>query len=132
LKSRVKVTIPTGITHANQSLYVFDGYVVGNQGQLAKFSCQYCGSGDYVLTPFLNPAAGDVTATMEFPADTDLRETQLTEILVQCCNGISPEDTAVPEPSTTSLVVLAFVALLTLKAISFLLRRRALIQTPCK
>ena len=49
------MTIPTTVMHAGQNMYLFDGFIPGEQGPLAKFTCVYCGGGDYIITPYHSP-----------------------------------------------------------------------------
>lgn len=86
--------IPLHITHAGQQQYEFDGFL----GNLAKWSCSYCGSGDYVLSA----APGPVTH-IELPDAASTRTIGSWDDVFQ---------TAVPEPSSVALLVIACVVAL--------------------
>jgi hypothetical protein len=81
-------TIPAVIMHAGQQMYFFDGF----QGDLVKYSCMYCGGGDYVLSGMPQP----ITA-IELPETIAVVFTQV---------DITP--TPVPEPGTGVMLLWVF------------------------
>ena len=84
------MTIPTVVMHSGQNMYVFNGLVEDDGGLLAKFSCMYCGSGDYILSRL--PEIG----FLSLQAETELSSESFISPAV-CCEEDVPA--AVPEPS---------------------------------
>ena len=95
------MTIPAVVMHSNQQMYIFDSVIEGASGPLAKFTCLYCGGGDYILTGIPSNSL-----LMADTVDSSAFDYSVTEQL-PCCE--ETQVGAVPEPGTFVLLVIALV-----------------------
>jgi hypothetical protein len=104
------VTIPNVIVHGGQQMYFFESFVDGPDGQLAKFTCAYCGGGDYVLShvPGLYQLANDAEDSIWSDSSDDFERLIPGE---QCCGSV-PDQLSEPVPEPGTFVLLAIALLL--------------------